>query len=287
MAIHDYIGMRLTGRHAPLVHVSDAESFGAPEMPGFAEMFAVTSRTECVGETAGGVPVAVAIGDNQASFLGSVKDAADSVLVNMGTGGQISAVVETGVQCQNTETRPYVDGGALLVGFSLCGGRAYALLEKLFCEIAELAGALPCEPLYEKMNALAEAPLADGLRVSTLFSGTRADPSLRGSIAGINDRNLTPAHLVQGVLRGMAEELLAFFPGMRGHMLKAPARLVGSGNAIRKNSHLQRIFEEISGLPMSIPAHREEAAYGAALFAMAAAGLRKSVADAQKVIKYL
>ena len=39
------------------------------------------------------VPVSVAIGDNQASFLGSVRDIDNSVLVNIGTGSQISAVL--------------------------------------------------------------------------------------------------------------------------------------------------------------------------------------------------
>jgi sedoheptulokinase len=208
------------------------------------------------------------------------------------------------------------------VGSSLCGGRAYALLEQFFREVAALAvtpfekiidtannlpyktintsynppdmksGMMRNEALqkgsfYAQMNALAGLPLDDALDINTLFCGTRSNPSLRGSITGIGERNLTPAHLVQGVLRGMADELLGYYPAMRARMRKPPAALIGSGNGIRKNAPLRQLFEKLLGMPMKVPAHMEEAAYGAALFAAAACGLRASVPDAQRVIRYL
>ncbi|NLG24001.1 MAG: hypothetical protein GX558_01490 [Clostridiales bacterium] len=285
MTIQDYIGMKLTGRAAPLMHASDAHSFGAADWPGWSGLIRWTERTECLGEARGGIPVAVAIGDNQASFLGSTQSARGSVLVNIGTGGQISVAVDGGAPCGEIDTRPYVDGGSLLVGISLCGGRAYALLERLFRDVAALAGA-KADGLYEQMNALAELPLEDPLAVSTLFCGTRRNPALRGEIRGISDRNLTPAHLVQGVLRGMVDELHASYLCMRASIPDAPSLLVGSGNGIRQNPALRRLFESAFGMPLRIPAHREEAAYGAALFAMAASGLRASIADAQRIIRY-
>ena len=54
------------------------------------------SVTQAVADVTGlkvGTPVCVACGDNQASFLGSVGDLAGSVLVNVGTGGQVSVHV--------------------------------------------------------------------------------------------------------------------------------------------------------------------------------------------------
>ncbi len=55
-------------------------------------------------------------------------------------------------------------------------------------------------------------------------------------------------------------------------MRRSVVRLVGSGNAIRLNPALRRAFERRFGMPMAVPAHREEAAYGAALLAGASGG---------------
>jgi sedoheptulokinase len=285
MTIQDYIGMRFTGRQEPLLHASDTQSFGAPEWPELARMIRTTSKTECLGQTAEGILVSVAIGDNQASFIGSVNNAEDSVLVNMGTGGQISVVIDKDASCEGVETRPYVDGGSLLVGFSLCGGRAYALLEALFRDIASLAGAAPGS-LYLQMNALADLQLQDPLHVKTLFSGTRQDPNLRGVISNISTQNLTSAHLVQGVLYGMVDELYGLYIQMHRHRLKKPVALVGSGNGLRQNPALRKLFERAFGMHMLMPSHCEEAAYGAALFALAACGAYASVAEAQKIMRY-
>ena len=58
--------------------------------------------------------------------------------------------------------------------------------------------------------------------------------------------------------------------------------LVVSGNAVRKNPVLRQILAETFGLPLQIPAHTEEAAFGAALFAARGAGAD----DLRHCIKY-
>ena len=70
------------------------------------------------------------IGDNQASFLRSVRDKTAEMLVNVGTGSQFSVFTPHYLQADGLETRPMPGGGYLLAGASLCGGRAYALLEQ-------------------------------------------------------------------------------------------------------------------------------------------------------------
>src|SRR5690606_18847038 len=87
-----------------------------------------------------GQKVACAIGDNQASFLGSVPSLAQSLQVNVGTGSQISIFTPSleevpGLADPLLETRPFPGGGYLLVGASLGGGKTYALLEALFRDI--------------------------------------------------------------------------------------------------------------------------------------------------------
>lgn len=49
--------------------------------------------------------------------------------------------------------------------------------------------------------------------------------------------------------------------------------MVGSGNGIRYNKPLITRFERIFGLPLRIPSHKEEAAFGASLYGLIAAGI--------------
>src|SRR5262249_10975665 len=131
-----------------------------------------------------GLPVFVGIGDNQASYLGSVASRADTVLVNVGTGGQVAMYSDEFRYDPRLETRPFPRGGYLLVCAGLSGGRAYAALERFFREVgAQLLGAKPGEPIYPKMNQLATDVPRDchGLRCEPFFTGTRAQPELRAS----------------------------------------------------------------------------------------------------------
>ena len=87
-----------------------------------------------------GIPVTAALGDNQASFLGSVGIHKNILLLNMGTGGQISALSDQYFEAPGIEARPFVKGKYLLAGTSLCGGRAYAVLEHFFRNLYKSGG---------------------------------------------------------------------------------------------------------------------------------------------------
>ena len=108
----------------------------------------------------------------------------------------------------------------------------------------------------------------------------------RGGISGLGETNFKPEEFTFGVLRGMAEELDTFYQEMRRDGAGAPEYLIGSGNAIRSNPYLQRIFEKLFGMELQIPCHREEAASGAAMAAMTAAGCVDSLEKAQSLIAY-
>lgn len=88
-----------------------------------------------VGETRAGVPVMGSIGDNQASLFGSVRNLKDTVLLNVGTGSQVSLVTEKFIECSGSvELLPLYRKQLYFVGASLCGGRAYAMLEQFYRE---------------------------------------------------------------------------------------------------------------------------------------------------------
>ena len=142
-SIMDCLVMVLTGNKAPIVHSSVAASFGLFDaynhrfmteklgLLNINESFLpnVTSENAVCGSYKG-IPVSVAIGDNQASFLGSVKTPKDIILINIGTGSQISMMTDYRKAGKNTELRPFVGGKYLLCGSALCGGYAYAMLER-------------------------------------------------------------------------------------------------------------------------------------------------------------
>ena len=280
--VHDYFGMRICGNTRPIIHSSDAASFGLynPEDKSFNYDYSpeVTNDFTVIGNYRG-IPVSVAIGDNQASVFSTLADNG-SLLINIGTGSQISIVSDKPLSGVGIEARPYIDGKYLIVGAALCGGRAYSLLASFYKRVLELAGA-DSSDVYSLMSRMLSEKSDTDLTVDTRFDGTRADSGIRGEISGISTDNLTPADLTRGVLRGIIGELY----GMYCTMGEERCGIVGSGNGIRKNPHLVAEAERIFGGKLRVPAYKEEAACGAALFALVAAGVN-TLEDVRKLIKY-
>ena len=129
---------------------------------------------------------------------------------------------------------------------------------------------------------LANKKTENRLHVDTRFAGTRVNPGLRGSITGIDEKNFTPGNIAKGVLEGMTEELYQMYRTM--NVIRTG--IVGSGNGIRKNTKLVEVIENYFGEKLKIPAHREEAAYGAALFGLVACGKFRNGAEVQRLICY-
>jgi sedoheptulokinase len=220
------------------------------------------------------IPVCVALGDNQASFLGSVREPDSSLLINVGTGSQISALVTGFHRLEGLDTRYFPGGRYLLVGAGLFGGRSYAYLRDFFRQVGNaFYGGHGTEDIYDQMNRLAAAVPAgaDGLQCEPLFTGTRVDPTLRASFSGITPGNFTPGHLARALLEGVAEGFYTFYRQMRP-LLGARTHLVGSGNGIRRNPLLAEILAQRFDMSLHIPVLEEEAATGAALLAATGMG---------------
>ncbi|MBQ8558616.1 MAG: hypothetical protein IJ439_01330 [Tyzzerella sp.] len=295
--IMDYIAMNLTGNITPLIHPTNAASFGLYNLQkNCFESKAVEQlelshltmpRIAKEGEIVGfyhNIPVSVAIGDNQASFYGSVKDEKTSALVNFGTGSQISVVLDSVKKVdEDLEIRPYLFGKYLLCGSALCGGKAYAVLEKFFFKYAEAVMENP-KSQYEVMNELALKYYSKErtLKVSTQFSGTREEPALRGTITQIDCENLTPENLILGTLQGMVEELKKYFDCMKLDRIRG---LVASGNAVQKNKVLRMLLADTFHLNVDLTSNNEEAAIGAALYASVCNNVIEAT-QAKKIITY-
>ncbi len=228
----------------------------------------VTAEASAMTGLPQGLPVFVPIGDNQASFVGSVGNRDDSVLVNVGTGAQVSAFTNRFTYAPPLETRPFPGNGYLLVIGGLYGGRSYAILERFFQSVGrQLLATDQKAPLYQQMNQLSESVPAgaDGLRCQPLFTGTRSRPELRAEWTGATPENFTPAHMIRALLEGIAGELLGDFQLICKASGKQYHRLVGSGNGLRQNPVLAKLVEERFAMPLEFSPHQEEAAVGAAL----------------------
>ncbi len=279
--IHDYLVMTLCGLTSPVIHTTDAASFGCFDIEkntfNYDLNVKVTGGFDIAGEYKG-IPVGVAIGDNQASVFSSVSSD-DDILLNVGTGSQMSVISDNCITGENIEVRPFFDGKYLLCGAALCGGRAYSVLKDFYAFVLKAAGVENAD-VYAVMDKMLENA-TDSLSVDTRFEGTRKNPDLSGSITGIRTDNFTPAQLTLGFLEGMVEELYSMYLQTE----KKNGFIVGSGNGVRKNPQLVAAAERKFGSKMKIPAHLEEAAYGAAMYGLVACG-KFTCDEVRQLIKY-
>lgn len=277
--IGDYIGMKLTGEKQPGMERSMAASLGcySMEKEGFEEerlrragispdwLPGLVLAGTVMG-TYQGCPVICACGDNQASFLGAAEDVEQGILVNVGTGSQVTVFHSELLPVGNAEARPFFDRGYLYTGASLNGGKVYERLGYFIQDVCEKFTGVCPEP-YEIMGELAGKPGAASLYVKPYLYGSRENPKERGEILHLNQDNFTIRELIGGFLDGMAEELKMLRETLPAEVKKGKIKLYGAGNGLRRNEALTKRVEECFGLSLRFGRCCEEAAQGAAIWA--------------------
>lgn len=293
--IMDYTAMRLTGKCEPLVDCSNAASLGFFDkeklafdkealwnvgidnsiLPEIGKAFSRVGHYE-------NISVYIAIGDNQASFLGSIRDIRHSIHITVGTSSQISVYSDDYVNVPLLDTRPLPGGGYILVGAALCGGCSFSLLKKFFSETIKLytGEEMDDTDLYKIMVSVPYKEVQeDDIRVETLFGGTRSHPEKRGKIMNISCLNWHPENLIRGFLEGMSQELYDFYQLLPNSIRERKTILVGSGNGIKRNPLLCQILEERFKCHLQVSACREEAALGACICGMVGNGYINNFTD--------
>lgn len=293
--IMDYTAIRLTGKCEPLVDCSNAASLGffdkeklafdkealwnvgidSSILPEIGKAFSRVGHYE-------NISVYTAIGDNQASFLGSIRDIRHSIHITVGTSSQISVYSEDYVNVPLLDTRPLPGGGYILVGAALCGGCSFSLLKKFFSETIKLytGEEMDDTDLYKIMVSVPYKEVQeDDIRVETLFGGTRSHPEKRGKIMNISCLNWHPENLIRGFLEGMSQELYDFYQLLPNSVRERKTILVGSGNGIKRNPLLCQILGERFKCHLQVSACREEAALGACICGMVGNGYINNFTD--------
>ncbi|MBQ8392989.1 MAG: MerR family transcriptional regulator [Clostridia bacterium] len=295
--IMDLFAMKICGTKKVLTHTSVASSLGMFDIEksefmkdklsligidvGF--LPSVTGESITIGECRK-IPVSVPIGDNQASFLGSVCNNGESILVNIGTGSQVSAVSDYRKVYGDIEIRPLIEGKYLICGSALCGGYAYSMLEEFFRSYALSMGMQDISQ-YNTINRIASDAYEKGekgLLVDVSFFGKRSDPCARGFIKNIDRQSFTPSALIIGVLKGMCNELYELY----GAFNDRKTSIVASGGAVKKNEVLKKLIAERFGMTVDVNTVEEEAATGVALFSALAAGKIKYNSGFSEYIRY-
>ena len=278
----DYLVMRLCGLTHPIIDPTLAHSMGLfsleslsfkPEWTKLSKSRIQLPTVNAQGRVAGeyeGIPVVTALGDNQASFIGSVSDPESSVLLTLGTSGQVSCVSTALKYAYGLETRPFPENRFLLVGASLTGGKALEMLAKL---VGEIAYKLTGEPLENPYGLLEVDPAnlnPPHLEVDTRFAGSRSKTGAKtGAIRNLTPDNFTLGQLAYGFAQGVVSELYGFWQdGFRAAGITAGvSKIIGSGNMLRRSALVRERVQETFGLPLSLTPHQEEGAVGAAVYA--------------------
>jgi len=283
--ITDFVVMKLVDLKTPVTDYSNAAGLGLFDVEqlnfdhaGLAKVGVDSSLLPDLAESTisrghyRGIPVYMAIGDNQAAFLGSVSHLNSSIHVTVGTSSQVSVFSAKYMKIPGIETRPFPGGGYMLVGAALCGGQAFAMLRTFFEDTVAKFSTSSTEEIdfYKIMTSVTYKDDSSDLPiVETLFDGTRSAPDKRGHIENISTHNFTPDNLIIGLLKGICRELYQFYQALPEEVRKAKSVLVGSGNALKRNPLLCLAFEEQFNTVLIFSPYDEEAAFGACLNAIA------------------
>ena len=299
-SISDHLAARITGSQTAVTDPTHAASWGIydfgtgnwnrpalrslgiPEaiLPEIRSSGAVIGHVSQEYSRQSGLPVTArvvnAIGDNQASILGTGKDFDREIHLTLGTGAQLSLVCREAAEplSDKLEVRPFPGGRKLLVSAPLCGGAAFAFLADAVNRFRTAFGeaALDRGDLLNKLDELGMEYLRNhgelAITVKPHFLGERYAPELRGSVHGLTLDNVEPGALAAALAFGIVRNLKADFPAAE---LQSRREIIGSGNGVRLVRCIQYAIAEEFSLPLRLSEGREEAAVGAAKLALAVA----------------
>lgn len=242
----------------------------------------------------GAIPVYPDIGDHQASVLGSLADATNEAIVNMGTAGWISRVSDA-YRIGEWELRPYFDGRYLPTITKLPGGRNMAVLVRFIADVGHsiYGTTLTEDTLWERL--LTEADRASQkflagkgqagkgeLHVHVGFYGKQTGTD-RGAIDSINADNLQVGCLFAAAM----EEIAAIYERHLSVLAtagEAIEQITFTGGVMMKNAFLRNAIAKAVGIEaFKAPAH-DEVFHGLLRLALVSEGLHASVIETREVL---
>ena len=225
-----------------------------------------------------GIAVAVGGADAPAAALGlglaREEDADGTVLISLGTGGQVLAPV----------AEPKVDPEGRLHGLCHVVPGQWCVMAAILSAAASLDWVVrllkPDDPngSRELLAAAAKVPAgSDGLLFLPYLRGERTphfDPAARGALVGMRIGH-GPAEVTRAVLEGVVYALAEGLDLMRGVGVEPTSGVVAGGGV---NRLWQQIIADMLNMPIALGATEHASARGAALLGAVAAGIAPSTA---------
>ncbi len=289
--IADYLIARLTGNTKPVIDATNAAGWGCFDLEQLRWDDAALRRLDIQpawlpaivpsGTLAGGllakkalqwrvpagIPISVALGDNQASLLATLNRPEEELALTLGTGAQISALTQPEQKWakqkgKTWELRPYPGDRLLLTAAALNGGSAWAWLADTLAGWMKEMGVQPParEVIFRRLNRLGLAA-DDALTFEPYLRGERWDTGLRAAVHGVCWDNFHLGELSRSLAKGIFTNLHDMLPE---EIMRNRKRLMASGNALRRNPLLRKMAEQVFQLPLVMSQQQEEAACGAA-----------------------
>jgi sedoheptulokinase len=294
VTIHDFVSNELCGR--ALIDPSFAESTGFFDSYnvkwnnelinkcGFSpDQFSEIQDTSTFIGNHKDIPVFVGLGDNQASVLGSIEKIDEMLLINIGTGGQVSLVLKKGENISpEIETRMFVEEMRLAIGAALCSGKSYEIIMRFIKDIGSIyfntfLNDKDVYSLMEKNNNINTSMLCE-----PTFLGTREDPNRTGKFYNINLNNFTISDFLGALSNGIIEELYNLYKKINVERKS----IIASGGLVKKSLKIQKVIQKIFSKELLLTGCDQEAAMGAVISAAKGLKIINSFEDIRKFIKY-
>ncbi len=249
------------------------DSLGIPSgwLPFVINSDQMVGETEDIEEETGipdGIPVVMGGGDQPCAALANGVIEPGSLLLTVGTGGQLFAPLKVPAAspdyslntfCHLTDSRAYVMGATLAAGMSLSWFRDTLCKGSDFASLSDEAATI--------------AAGSDGLRFTPYLTGRRSpvlDPSASASFSGLAITH-ERGHFVRAVMEGVAFELRENLEAMRTMGVKVD-HAVCSGGVLNSPVWLE-ILANVLDLPLKLSERQEQASFGAALIAGIGSGI--------------
>ena len=257
----------------------DREIFDLLDIPGaFETLPPVTSSTRPCGTVTSeaaartglpeGTPVATGLHDVAACALGAGLTAPGDGLAILGTWGQSVAVLDSPADGTGGLPRRYLDGWIRYKGLRAGAACVEWFTENYGTDWDEEASERGVDPhvVYEETIS-GVAPGSNGVVFHPFLNGSTDDPTSAGGFFGLR------------VEHGDAQMLRSIYEGVALAQTNALAELAPALDSVRltgggaRSDEWARMFADIAGRPVTVPAERETGALGAALCGGVAAGV--------------
>ncbi|MFT5422345.1 MAG: xylulokinase [Phycisphaerales bacterium] len=267
----------------------DAVGLTLQQVPSLAESCEVSSSVSAHAATETGLvegtPIVAGAGDQAAEGIGSGVVLPGAVSVAVGTSGVAFAATGTNAAAPDGSIHTYcsaVPRGHHVMGVMLAAGGSFTWLRNaLYPDLPDIP-----ESFTEVIDRASWIkPGANGLIFLPYLTGERCphpDPNARGCFIGLTPQH-NRDHMARAVLEGITlglRDLIELIPPPEGSTPDGPIGPIRVTGGLTRSKVFRQLCADVWGCTVTCPAVVEGAAFGAAILAMAGAGLHESVEQA-------